>query len=88
MMAQGSSGAESEVIAVFKKAVWEVDQKKLDGLKPEDTIRSLGIDSVAMMEVIGYLEDELEIHLPDESLAGVQTVGDLARVVVEAKNTA
>jgi acyl carrier protein len=78
------AGVDPSVIDLFKKAVWEVDQKKLDGLKPDDTISSLGIDSVAMMEVIGYLEDELGNHLSDESLAGVETVGDLARVLAQA----
>jgi acyl carrier protein len=82
------NGVDPDILALFKKAVWEADQKKLDDLKPEDSINSLGIDSVAMLEVIGQLEDELQIHLSDESLATVQTVGDLARLIDKAKSAA
>jgi acyl carrier protein len=85
-MVEKINGVDPDIIALFKKAIWEADQKKLDGLKPEDPITSLGIDSVAMMEAIGYIEDELQIHLSDESLATVQTVSDLARIIGSAKN--
>jgi acyl carrier protein len=44
-------------------------------------IASLGIDSVAMLEVIGYLEEALEMHLPEDRLQRVQTLGDLADVI-------
>ena len=77
-----------EVIALFKQAIWDVDQKKFDDLKLDDKISSLGIDSVAMLEVIGYLEDELNIHLPDEKLANVQTLGDLAGVIAKVRSAA
>ncbi len=34
-----------------------------------------------MMEVIGCLEDDLSIQIPDEKLAGLNTVGDIVSVV-------
>ena len=76
-MSNSSSFTSDEVVVLFKKAAWEVDQKKLDDLRLDDRISSLGIDSVAMLEVIGFFEEELEIHLPDEKLARVETLGDL-----------
>lgn len=83
-------GAEKtdEILALFKTAVWEIDQKKLDDITVEHKISALGIDSVAMLEVIGYLEDELDIHLPDEKLANVETVGDLAAVIAQEQTGA
>ena len=84
-MAASTFATAEEVIALFVKAIWEVDQKKLDNLSAAAAISSLGIDSVAMLEVIGYLEDELDIHLADDKLASVKTVGDLAAVILEAR---
>ncbi len=75
----------AEVLALFKRALFEVDRKEIAALEPSTAISALGIDSVAMLEVIGVIEEELGIHLGDEQLAEVQTVGDLARVILEAR---
>jgi len=85
-MSDELSPAEIDFIALFKKAVWQADQKRLDNLALTDAIASLGIDSVAMMEVIGHLEDELEVHLSDEALASVKTVRDLTHIIATAKS--
>ena len=34
-----------------------------------------------MMELIGCLEDDLNIQIPDDKLAGLNTVGDIVSVV-------
>jgi acyl carrier protein len=86
-MAGPPNDATAEIIGMLKKAIWEVDQKKLDGLSAGDAISALGIDSVAMLEVIGYLEDELDVHVTDDKLSSVKTVGDLAAVIIEARGT-
>ena len=44
-------------------------------------ISELAIDSLGMLEIIGSLERTLRIQIPDESLAGLSTVGDLLGVV-------
>jgi acyl carrier protein len=75
----------ADVLALFKRALFEVDRKELTDLDPSAAISSLGIDSVAMLEVIGFIEEELAVHLSDEKLATVETVGDLARVILEAR---
>jgi acyl carrier protein len=74
-----------KIVELFAKAIWEVDQKKVDDLGMDKQIASLGIDSVAMLEIIGYLEEALELHLPEEKLQKVQTLGDLADVIAEIK---
>ena len=74
-----------KVIELFARAIWEVDQKKFDDLTMDKPIAALGIDSVAMLEVIGFLEEELQIHLPEERLQQVQTVGDLADAIADVR---
>lgn len=46
----------------------------------------LGYDSLAILEVVSVLEHELELPSMDESeLTGLETVDDLARIVVAAR---
>ena len=47
-------------------------------------ISDLGIDSLGMLEIVGAMERELKVQLPDEALTGIQTIGDLL-VVVEKR---
>jgi acyl carrier protein len=69
------------VTQLFTQAAFEVSGKKLDNLSKDTVITRLGLDSVAVMELVSYVEDKLEIRLPDEDLARVQTVGDLGALV-------
>lgn len=41
----------------------------------------LGADSLARAELVAGVEDEFAIELPDLTLDGVDTVGDLVRLV-------
>jgi acyl carrier protein len=73
------------ILPVFAEGVWQCDRKRLSELTMETRVDGLGIDSVAMLEVIGYVEDELGVHLPEERLRAVVTVGDLADIVAEER---
>ena len=44
-------------------------------------ISKLGLDSVAVMELVSWFEEKLSIRMPDEDLAQVQTLGDLGQLV-------
>lgn len=44
-------------------------------------IRELGLDSVAVMDLIMAVEDQFELLFPLERLPEVETIDDLARVV-------
>lgn len=69
------------LIQLFTQAALEVNGKKLDGLTKDTVIAKLGLDSVAVMELVSFLEEKLAIRMPDEDLAKVQTLGDLGDVV-------
>jgi acyl carrier protein len=70
-----------DVIALFQKAALEVSGKQLSGLKADTVISKLGLDSVAVMELVSYFEEKLSIRMPDEDLATIQTLGDLDKLV-------
>ncbi len=74
--------SEQEIITLFKEAVREVDNNvKLDEVAANTEIASLGLDSVMTMEVIGVLEERLEIRFPDEDLATLKNMTDLTTLI-------
>lgn len=47
----------------------------------DTTIADLGLDSIATMEMVGYLEEKTETTFPDEELAKVAAVRDLTKLI-------
>ena len=66
-----------DVVEMFKQAALEVDNRKLPHLSRETVIATLGMDSVAIMELVSYFEEKLGVRIPDEELGHIRTVGDL-----------
>lgn len=66
-----------DVVEMFKQAAFEVDNRRLPDLKPDTVITTLGMDSVAVMELVSYFEEKLDIRIPDEELSRIKTVKDL-----------
>jgi acyl carrier protein len=71
----------NELLTVFRATATEVAEKDFHGVAESTSIAELGIDSLGMLEIIGSLERELRIQIPDESLAGIVTVKDLLNAV-------
>ena len=72
---------QQELLALFREVAQTVDKKKFDAVSLDADIGSLGIDSLSMMQIVGEMEQRLEIMIPDEDLVQLKTVGDLLRVV-------
>ena len=66
-----------DVIEMFKQAAFEVDNRRLPNLSADTVIGSLGMDSVAVMELVSWFEEKLEVRIPDEELSKIRTVRDL-----------
>lgn len=55
-------------------------------LRPNDHITNdLGLDSLAVMEVVADIEDRFEVNIPGEMLAGIATVEDVAKALVKLR---
>src|ERR1700733_12045970 len=67
----------TDLLNVFRATATEVAEKDFLTVAETTKIAELGIDSLGMLEIIGSLERELRIQIPDESLAGIVTVKDL-----------
>jgi len=70
-----------QLLTTFRATATEVAEKDFHHILESASIAELGIDSLGMLEIIGSLERELRIQIPDESLAGVVTVKDLLNAV-------
>ena len=66
-----------DVVEMFKQAALEVDNRKLPNLTADSVIATLGMDSVAIMELVSYFEEKLVVRIPDEELGRIRTVADL-----------
>jgi acyl carrier protein len=77
------------LLEMFKTVAARVDKREFDHLTRESVITDLGIDSLSMMQIVGEMETELGVMIPDEDLVELVTVGDLcgkveARLQAEA----
>jgi acyl carrier protein len=76
--------AQLDIVEMFSRFAHKIEkEKKLPEITREVRIADLGIDSIGMMEIVGEVEDELDITIPDEKLSQLRTVGDIERVVLE-----
>ena len=73
-----------DVVAMFKKAVFEAGGIRLDNLTLDTTLADLALDSIAVMESIALLEDELGIRIQDEDLARLTNLRDLEALIAKA----
>ena len=71
------------VLEMFKEAALEVDNRKLPNLTEGTVISTLGMDSVAVMELVSYFEEKLAVRIPDEELGRIKTVGDLKNTIAK-----
>lgn len=70
------------LLAAFVQTAAAITPAKLDDISEATPLSELVIDSLAMVEVLAELEQRLEVDpIPDESLSGLSTVGDLLGVL-------
>ncbi|MHB8815284.1 MAG: acyl carrier protein [Steroidobacteraceae bacterium] len=51
-------------------------------LTPDQQLGSLGIDSLGMVEILFFIEEEFGVHLPSEGIA-LGTLGEAAKYIDE-----
>ncbi len=67
----------TDLLTMFKSVAENVDKKSFADVTRESIITDLGIDSLSMMQIVGDMETELDLQIPDEDLVEIVTVGDL-----------
>ena len=69
------------LLEMFKVVAARVDKREFPHVSSESVITELGIDSLSMMQIVGEMETELGVMIPDEDLVELITVGDLCKKV-------
>jgi acyl carrier protein len=75
------ASSRAELLQIFHKTAAEITEREFPSITESTVISELGIDSLGMLEIVGSMERELKVQLPDEALAGIQTVKDLIELV-------
>ena len=70
-----------ELLKTFREIASKVAEKDLPAMSESTAIADLGIDSLGLLEIIGDLERELNIRIPDDQLVGISTVSQLVDLV-------
>jgi len=73
----------TELLQIFRSTASEIAEKDLSTVEESGAIAELGIDSLELLEVIGSLERDLNIRVPDDQLVGIKTVGQLLSLVAD-----
>jgi acyl carrier protein len=82
------ASSRAELLEMFQKTATEVVEREFPKIAEATVIADLGIDSLGMLEIVGSMERQLKITLPDETLAGIQTVKDLIELVEKRQSLA
>ena len=75
---------DEQILTLIRQALGEVapTRKAEFASITEDTrIDALGLDSIATMEMVSFIEEHIEVTFPDDELARVQKVADLVALV-------
>lgn len=73
--------AREELLQRFQSIASKIAERDIP-LKTADTpISDLGLDSLNLLEIIGEMEKEFRIRIPDDQLVGINTVAQLVDLV-------
>jgi len=67
----------NDLVKLFQKLAAEIEPNDYSHVTENDGITNLGIDSLGLAELVGAMERELEIQIPEEQLSGVRTIRQL-----------
>jgi acyl carrier protein len=77
----------SEITELFRRHASKVAKVDFgDEVTEASVITELGLDSIHNLEIIGEMERELAIEIPNEDLEELNTVGQLLDVVQKAQS--
>lgn len=82
---------DTEILSLIRNALKDVAPNRSaewETVELDKSIEQLSLDSIATMEMVGFLEDHTEAVFPDEELAKVNSLGDLASLVRAGRITA
>jgi acyl carrier protein len=83
-MASTESLTES-LLETFRGIAADVTERPVPEVSADTEIRSLGVDSIALAEIVARIEDRFAIDVPAKTWLSVKTLGDLLDIVERAR---
>lgn len=71
----------AKLLDMFRTMATEIAEKDFSHVGEDDVIAELGMDSLATLELVGAMERDLGVQIPDDQLVGIQTVRQLLDLV-------
>jgi acyl carrier protein len=87
-MREGMSNPDFEVITLLQRASRAVQGRELPELTLTTRLAEIGVDSVGLLEMVGSVEDQIGLRLPDEEIARLATVADVADLIERTRRAA
>ena len=75
------------IIETFRRIASEVTERPVPDLPLDAEIRALGLDSIALAEIVARVEDTLAVDIPATTWLTVRTLRELLDVVAQAKTS-
>ncbi len=73
---------DDEILNLIKEALVAAAPEQANAtLTLDSTLGQLGISSITALEIAGYIEEKLNIRLPDDELAPLNTIGGLVQLI-------
>jgi acyl carrier protein len=80
--------SESTVAIQIRSALAQHLKRDVSKVRPQDRLREdLGLDSLAMIELLFKIEEHFDLEIPNEDLSRVTTVADVTAYVEEKLGT-
>lgn len=73
--------ARDQLLTTFREIASKIAEKDIPLPTDKTSISDLGIDSLGMLEIVGEMEREFKIQIPDDQLVGISTVAQLVDLV-------
>jgi acyl carrier protein len=80
--------SDQEILALIRSALGSVAPTRTAdfvNLSADSKIEALGLDSIATMEMVNFVEEKIGVTFADEDLAKVQMIGDLVALIRRGK---
>jgi acyl carrier protein len=77
-MSWNPASVRAELVGILKKYA---EQSPDEPTESTELVAHLGLDSLAVMEVVADVEDRFELTIEDDDLRALFTVGDVARAI-------
>ncbi len=73
------------LIEMFRRWASNIADRPFDEVDASTHLVSLGLDSIALIELVAELEDELNVSFCDAHLEAVRTLGELEELVLSCR---